>query len=82
MSKVRIEINREAVGDLLKSNDMMKLCSSFADRAIAQLGDGYTSTTHVGKTRLNVEIAAESYEAKQENLKSNSILKALGAVKE
>lgn len=81
-SDVKIELNTEAVGELLKSNEMMRLCGTLADRALNQLGEGHEITTHVGKTRLNVEIAAVSYAAKKKNLDTNSILKALGSVKE
>ena len=82
MSNVRIELNRQGVAELMQSAEMMAVCSRLADRAASQLGSGYEVTTHVGKTRVNAEIAATTYDAKRDNLKNNTILKALGAVGE
>lgn len=82
MAKVRIELNKNAVRELLQSQEMLNACSDFANRAVTMLGDGYEVTTLVGKTRVNAEIAAVSDAARSENLKSNSILKALEAVRE
>ena len=81
MSKVKIELNREGVRELLQSQAMMDVCVSHANRAMAQLGDGYEVTTLVGRNRVNAEIAAVSYKARRENMNNNSILKALGGAK-
>lgn len=80
MANVKIELNREGVKELLQSQAMMNICQSYANKAVAQLGDGYEVTTLVGKTRVNAEVAAVSYAAKVENSQTNSILKALGGV--
>lgn len=81
MDKVKIVLNREGVRELLQSQAIMDICKSYADRAVAQLGDGYEVSTMVGKTRVNAEVAAVSYAAKVENSQTNSILKAVGGVK-
>lgn len=77
MAKLKFELNRSGVSDLMKSTEMMAVCKKYASRAMASLGKGYETSTHVGQNRLNVEIEASSYEAKVENSKNNSILKAL-----
>lgn len=76
-NKIKFELNRSGVRELLRSNEMMEICKSYADRALASLGDGYEVTTRVGKNRVNAEIAAVSYEAKAENSENNTILKSL-----
>ena len=81
MGKVKIELNREGVRELLQSQAMMDVCTTYANRALNQLGSGYELTTLVGKTRVNAEIAANSYAARKANLQDNSILKALGAIR-
>lgn len=78
MAKVKFELNRSGVRDLLRSPEMMSVCKSYADRALGNLGNGYEVSTMTGKNRVNAEIRAESYEAKKDNLKNNSILKSLG----
>lgn len=78
MAKMKFELNRQGVSDLMKSPEMMSVCQNYANRAVSSLGAGYESNSHIGKTRLNVEIEAVTFEAKKDNLKNNSILKALG----
>ena len=79
MAKLKkFELNREGVRSLLKSDEMMRVCETYANNALSALGDGYEKSNHVGRNRVNVEIKAESYEAKKDNLDNNSILKALG----
>lgn len=77
MANVRIELNREGVRELLKSNEMMAICEEHAQKAVGKLGAGYTVSTMTGKNRVNASIYAESHEAKRDNLENNTILKAL-----
>lgn len=77
MAKVKFVLNRSGVRDLLRSKEMMDICKEYADKAQQSLGDGYEVTTHTGANRVNAMVAAESYAAKRENLKENTILKAV-----
>ncbi len=77
MAKVKFVLNQSGVRELLKSQEMMDICQEYANNALARLGDGYEVTTHTGKNRVNAEVAAQSFAAKRENLKSNTILKAV-----
>ena len=77
MAKVKIELNREGVRELLRSQEMMDACTEHANSALAKLGSGYEVTTHVGVNRVNAEVAAVTYAAKSENLKDNTIIKAV-----
>lgn len=77
MAKVKFVLYQSGVRELLKSQEMMDICQEYANNALARLGDGYEVTTHTGKNRVNAEVAAQSFAAKRENLKSNTILKAV-----
>ena len=77
MAKVKFELNREGVRDLLRSKEMMNVCQEYANNALGKLGDGYEVTTHTGTNRVNAEVAAVTYAAKKENLSDNSIIKAV-----
>lgn len=77
MAKVRFELNREGVRDLLRSKEMMDVCQEYANNALGKLGDGYEVTTHTGTNRVNAEVSAVTYAAKKENLSDNTIIKAV-----
>ena len=77
MANVRVELNREGVRELLRSDEMKEICESYANNAQARLGNGYEVSSMVGKNRVNAQIKAVSYKAKRDNMKNNSILKAL-----
>ena len=73
----KFELNTEGVKSLLQSPEMMDICKGYANNAQARLGKGYEVTTHTGKNRVNAQVAAVSYEAKKNNAKHNTILKAV-----
>ena len=73
----RFKLNEQGVRELLQSKEMMDICKQYASKAQSKLGDGYEVTTHTGKTRVNAQIKAETYKARKDNAKNNSILKAL-----
>lgn len=77
MAKVKFQLNRLGVRELLKSNEMMNVCQSYANSALSRLGSGYEVTTYSGKNRVNAEVAAVTYAARKENAENNSILKAV-----
>lgn len=77
MAKVRFELNREGVRELLRSKEMMDVCQKYANNALGKLGDGYEVTTHTGTNRVNAQVAAVTYVAKKENLSDNTIIKAV-----
>lgn len=77
VAKMRFVLNRKGVRQLLRSDEMMSVVQSHAYETQAALGDGYVVTYRTGKNRVNASVAAMSPEARQENLKHNTILKAL-----
>lgn len=77
MSKFKFVLNRTAVRELMKSEEMQSILKDKADNALNSLGEGYKSDIHVGKNRANAMVYADTYKAKRDNLKNNSILKAV-----
>ena len=77
MSKFKFVLNRSAVRELMKSEEMQAILKGKADNALNSLGEGYKSDTYVGKNRANAMVYADTYQAKADNLRNNSILKAV-----
>lgn len=75
--KVKFQLNRAGVRELMKSPEMMEICRNYAESAVNRLGDGYETSTYVGKSRVNAEVKAVTYQAAADNLRNNSILKAV-----
>lgn len=76
MAKVSVKLNRDNIKQWLKSQEMMNMLQGRADEALARL-EGCTSTQHVGMSRCNVTIETESTHSHSDNLRTNTILKAL-----
>ena len=66
--KVKVVLNRSGVREMLRSD---------ADAAQSRLGEGHEVTCRKGKNRANAEVAAVSGKAKKENVKNNTIMKAV-----
>lgn len=77
MAKVKFELNKAGVAELMKSQEMISIMNRYASNALGRLGDGFGSSVHVGKNRANVEVRAETFRARASNRKHNSILKAV-----
>lgn len=77
MSKFKFVLNRASISELMKSEEMQSILKDKADNALNSLGEGYKSDTYVGKNRANAMVYADTYQAKKDNLKNNSILKAV-----
>ena len=77
MSKFKFELNRSGVRALMQSDEMQSILKDKANNALNSLGEGYKSDTYVGKNRANAMVYADTYQAKADNLKNNSILKAV-----
>ena len=77
MSKHKFKLNRQGVRELMQSVAMQEILQEKGSNALSRLGSGYDMSTHVGHTRANVTVFADSYKAKRENMKNNTILKAV-----
>lgn len=77
MSKLKFKLKRAEVRKLLKSDEMKGVLLEFADHVADRAGDGYEQDIYVGKNRANAMVRASTYQAKKDNLKNNTLLKAL-----
>ena len=77
MSKVKVELNRAGVRELLRSEEVGDMIAAEAQARCATLGDGYSVNTRTGRNRVNAEILAETYAARRDNLKNNTLLRAI-----
>lgn len=75
--KIRVVLNSDGVRELLQSGEMMGICASHANGIAARAGDGYIVTTYTGRTRVNASVYAATDEAKRDNMKNNTLLKAV-----
>ena len=78
MNKVKVVLNRKGVSELLKSQEAMNVCREYAEKIRDRAGAGYEISTYVGKTRVNAMVYADTYEARLDNYKNNTLLKARG----
>lgn len=76
MSK-KFKLNRKGVKEMLKSDEMQAVLKEYATNIKDRCGDGYEQDIHVGKNRANAMVSATTYQAKRDNLKNNTILKAV-----
>ena len=74
---IRVELNSEGVRELLRSPEMAAICQAQAKAIAGRAGDGYSVSTYTGANRVNASVITETPEAMQDNLKNNTLLKAV-----
>lgn len=77
MSKMKFKLNSAGVRELLKGAPMQAILSEKAAGIRNRCGDGYEQDAYVGSTRVNAMVWAESFKAKRDNKKNNTLLKAV-----
>lgn len=77
MAKYKFKLDKKGVRNLLKGESMQDLLNEKAGKVQASCGAGYKSDSYVGRNRANAMVYADTYKAKRDNLKNNTILKAL-----
>lgn len=81
MAKVKIELNRDGVRQLLRSQEMQDICKQEAQTIANSCGDGYGVDSYTGKNRCNAMVWADTWGAKRDNLENNTLIKAIGGGK-
>lgn len=71
-------LNRAGVRELLRSSEMQDVLREAAEAVRANAGDGYSVDVHVGKNRANASVGTESIQSRADNLRNNTLLRALG----
>lgn len=77
MAKNKFKLNYYGVGQLLKSTEMQNVLTEKATAIKNRAGEGYGQDVYVGKSRANAMVYADSYKAKKDNMKNNTLLKAV-----
>ena len=77
MSKVRIELNREGVRQLLRSEDLGEKLERLAEEISGRCGEGYEHDRKLMPTRVIASVYTGTPEAKKDNLQNNTILRSL-----
>lgn len=77
MAKMKFKLNQAGVGQLLKSPEMQNVLEEKATSIRNRCGDGYEQDRFVAGTRAVATVKATSYAAKKDNMKNNTLLKAV-----
>ena len=73
--KVMIELNQAAIRQqLLKSPEILEICRNHAEEIAERCGDGYETAA---STRIVAKVYADSFPARVDNMKNNTLLKAV-----
>ncbi|MBE6120075.1 MAG: hypothetical protein E7189_06525 [Erysipelotrichaceae bacterium] len=77
MNKVKFKLNGAGVREILKSDAAKSMCEEKARSIASACGSGYASNSYTGANRVNGMAYAESFEARKDNAKNNTLLKAM-----
>lgn len=74
---IKVELNSEGVRELLKSAEIQKECMDYAQHFAIRAGDGYEAGTRNYPERSGAVVRAATFKARRDNLKNNTLLKAV-----
>ena len=77
MSKVKIEINTENIGALLKSGETESMLKGLADQIANRAGTGYASDTYMTPGRVVASAYTATTDAIKDNSENNTLLMAV-----
>ena len=77
MNKMKFKLNSSGVRSLLQSNEMQAVLDKQATAIRNRAGVGYQQDTYIGKNRANAMVWAETFQAQRDNMKHNTLLKAV-----
>lgn len=77
MSKVKVKLNSAGVRELLKSAEIAAECMGHAQRIAVACGDGYAAESRSYSERKGAAVSADTPKAQRDNLKNNTLLRAL-----
>ena len=75
MNKFKFELDTKGVGELLKSEEMMRVLEVHAQSIASQAGEDYTSK--VMPTRAIAIVKPKNEAGERDNLENNTLLKAV-----
>ena len=74
---LKVKLNKAGVRAMLRSPEMLAICEKHASDIARRCGEGYETTSFVGRNRVNAMVSASTYEAKRDNAENNTIIKAV-----
>lgn len=80
MKKVKFELNKKGVRELLQSAEMQSVIQQYTKKAEMRANasaDGYVGDVQVGKNRAIGMVKVKSKESFKDNLKNNTLLKSI-----
>ena len=77
-NKVRIELNSKGIGALLRSQEMEAVVSVSANVVAGRASGKYNVEIIHAQTRVIATVEAADAKTRRENLKNNTLLKAIG----
>lgn len=78
MAKVKIKLNYKGVGALLKGPEARQMVAGEAGKIASAAGSGYGTDVRVVGDRVRGEAFTATKEAMEDNMESNTLLKAMG----
>ncbi len=77
MSKTRVELNYAGFNAVRKSPEMVSILSEITAGIVSRAGDGYAADSKQMSTRAIASVYTDTAEAMQEELKNNTLQKAV-----
>lgn len=77
MSTVKVELNYDGIGSMLRGSEMKALMERYGAQISGRAGEGYSFRVHDTGQRQAANIYPDTKEAYQDNLNNNTLLKAL-----
>lgn len=81
MNNFKFELNKPGVSQLMKSAEMRAILRDYGNEAVSRLGSGYEASDGdtSASVRAKVKVEATTYATRKDNIKNNTILKAVHA---
>jgi len=79
MAKVRISVNRNGVGEILKSDKVRAELERRAQAIADSAGEGFEADSLIGATRARASVRTASFEAMQAEAKDRVLTRAIEA---
>ena len=77
MSNYRFELNRDGIKAIMKSAEMKAVLDETAQHIAENAIGEYKVDSMTGRTRANAEVSCASTETYYDNLRNNTLLKAM-----
>lgn len=79
MAKLKIVLNRKGVRELLQSPEISRCCEQVAKSKAKAMGSQYEVESFIAQTRVVFRIYTDDPSAIDDNLKNNTMLKAISS---